>query len=258
MKQYSSFDRVRVMETDTILKNGASLKSQMNRRTYANRLKTFFVLPFILVIFSVNAQNESVTTLFKGNKKINIGYYAALESKFSKMDDGLGLHLGGKIGVILNKRFSIGGAGYGLLPTAKTSFDCPIPGHEIEKNNNYWSGGYGGLFFEYINSSDKLLYFTANTLIGGGRITYKNINSFFTDNNNYFIDKRNSEHPSSVIFILEPGVAVNLNMTKSFIMSLGVSYRYVPNFKLMYEEELVPKTFFNGLSANLVFKFVGF
>jgi len=246
------------MEQETISKNEASSKSLMSRENYVSKIKVLFVVVFILFSFCVSAQDKEMSTLFSGDKKYRTDYYIALETKFSQMDNGLGLHLGGKIGIVFNNTLSIGGAGYGLLPTAKVTFECPIPGHETEKNNNYWSGGYGGLFFEYINSSNRLLHFTANTLIGCGRVTYKNINNFFDNQNKYFANKRDFEHPSSFVFILEPGVAIELNMTKIFKMSLGASYRYVPNFKFMYEEELVPSTFFNGFSANLVFKFGGF
>ena len=240
-----------VMEAGNHLKNKASSK----RANYVNKSKVLFVLVFILFPFCMNAQNEQISTLFSGDKKYRTDIYVALETKFSQMDNALGLHLGVKAGVVFNNKFSIGGAGYGLLPTAKITFDCPIPGHETEKSNNYWSGGYGGLFFEYINSSNRLLHFTANTFIGCGRVTYKNINNFFDNQNNHFSNRRDFEHPSSFVFILEPGVAAELNMTKIFKLSLGVSYRYVPNFKLMYEKELVPSTFFDGFSANLVFKF---
>jgi hypothetical protein len=253
MVEYSNFSGV--MEARDHFKNEASSKILTSKGYNENKLKVLFVLVFIMFSLCMSAQNEEISTLFSGNRKYHTDYYVAFGTKFSQMDNGLGLHLGGKMGVVFNNTFSIGGAGYGLLPTAKITFDCPIPGHETEKSNNYWSGGYGGLFFEYINSSNKLLHFTANALIGCSRVTYKNINNFFDNQNNHFANKKDFEHPSSFVFILEPGVAVELNMTKIFKMSLGVSYRYVPNFKLMYEDELVPSTFFDGISANLVFKF---
>jgi len=262
MVQFSNFDRLRVMgardhftcASRSASKKGASSKSQTSR---INKLKVGLVSTFILFSFSLNAQNEKASTLFSKNKEHKIDPYGALETKFSQMDNRLGLFLGGRLGAVLNNSFSFGAAGYGLLPTAKLSFDCPVPNHETEKND-YWSSGYGGLFFEYINSPNRVVHFSANTLVGCGRVTYKNINSFFSSQKNYYADKITFEHPSSFVFILEPGVELNLNMTKFFKVSFGVSYRYAPNFKLKYEEELVPSTFFNGFSANLVFKFAEF
>jgi hypothetical protein len=226
----------------------------MNRMSY---LKVGVAMTFVLFSLCLNAQNKKVSTLLSNKKEHNIGAYCALETKFSQMDNRLGLFLGGRLGAVINSKFSVGAAGYSLLPTAKISFDCPIPNHETEKND-YWSSGYGGVFFEFINSSNKLLHFTANTLIGCGRVTYKNINSFFSSEKNYYADKLTFEHPSSFVFILEPGVAMDLNMTNYFKISFGVSYRYAPNFKLKYEKELVPSTFFNGFVANLAFKFAEF
>ena len=213
-------------------------------------IAVFAVLPFCL-----NAQTEEMSTLFGGDKEIRTGGYGAFEIKLSQIDGDLsGLLLGGRGGVIINNVFSIGGAGYGLVPTKK--INCPIPGHETEKNN-FWTGGYGGLFFEYINSSNSLVHFTANTLIGWGGITYTS-HSDFSNLNNI------AKHPVSVTWVLEPGIGVELNVFKNFRMYLGASYRYAPGFEFKYDDinnvqnDIVPTTAFNGLSVNLAFKFGNF
>ena len=204
----------------------------------------------ILLPLCLNAQNEEISTLFGGDNEIRTGGYGAFEIKLSQLNSEFGaLLLGGRGGVIINNVFSIGAAGYGLVPTKK--INCPIIGHENEKNN-FWTGGYGGLFFEYINSSNSLVHFTINTLIGAGGITYishTNINKYFDD------------HPSSVVFVLEPGVTLELNVFKIFRLGLGVSYRYSPNFEFKFAEGVksnIPNTAFNGLAANLAFKFGNF
>jgi hypothetical protein len=66
-------------------------------------------------------------------------------------------------------------------------------------------------------------------------------------------------HPSSFVAVFEPGVAMELNVTKAFRMPLGVGYRYSPNFKLQYQgSNIVPATAFNGIYCNLTFKFGNF
>ncbi|MCL2040343.1 MAG: hypothetical protein FWG85_07955 [Bacteroidetes bacterium] len=218
-------------------------------------IKTNFklvIVVFILLPFCLNAQREEMSTLFGGNKEIRTGGYGAFEIKLSQLDsDFSGLLLGGRGGVIINNVFSIGGAGYGLVPTKK--INCPISGHENEKNN-FWTGGYGGLFFEYINSSNNLVHFTVNTLIGAGGITYVSHSDFSNFN----------KHPTSVTLVLEPGIGVELNIFKIFRMYLGASYRYAPGFEFKYDDinnvqnDIVPTTAFNGLSVNLAFKFGNF
>jgi len=209
-----------------------------------------FVLAFILFPFCLNAQNDEVSTLFGGDNDYRIGGYASLDTKFSQVDNGMGFLLGVKGGIIFNSTFSVGVGGYGLLPTVKIHFDCPITGHENEKSG-YWTGGYGAVIFEYINSSNRLLHFNANTLFGFGGASYSVRQQGYNEE-----DTKDTQHPSKFIFVVEPGVAAELNVSRFFRIFLGVSYRYIPNFKFAYEGiTLAPTTVFNGFSANLTFKF---
>jgi len=212
----------------------------------------FLIATFILLPIYANAQEE-MSTLFGGDKDIRYGGYGAFETKFSQLDDGFGgILVGGRGGIILNNVFSFGGAGYGLLPTKK--IECTITGHKEEKNN-YWTGGYGGFFFEYINSSNKLVHFTINALIGWGGITYVSHSNNWND-----WSSDNKKHPVSVTWIFEPGIGLELNVAKIFRMYLGASYRYAPNFEFLNDigNEIVPRTAFNGIAVNLAFKFGNF
>jgi hypothetical protein len=201
----------------------------------------------------MNAQEEKeVQTLFKGNNEIHISGYGAIDVKSSQLDGGFaGVLLGARGGMTINNTFLIGAAGYGLVPTKKV--DCPVFGHETE-NNLYLTGGYGGLFFEYIHNSDKLFHFTANTLIGLGGISLAN--AWGTPNIN---TDNTFKHPSSFVFVLEPGVALDVNVSKHFRMSLGVSYRYSPNFSLQHQgKDIMSSTAFNGFTVGLTCKFGSF
>ena len=198
----------------------------------------------------IDTQSDDIQTLFSGNETLLTGSYGGFVVSGSQLDGGFGLVLGARGGVILNKSFLIGGAGYGLIPTKEVT--CPIYEHGF---NHYLTGGYGGLFFEYISSSNRLLHFTANTLVGLGGVTYAKAWDNVDINNH----DNSLKHPGSFVFVLEPGVAMDLNVSKMFRMSLGVSYRYSPNFKLQYEgANIAPETAFNGFSVNLTFKFGNF
>lgn len=208
----------------------------------------------IIVIISLNCslygQQDEPNTLFS-KRDISFGGYGAFEIKGSQLNNGFGAFLGGRGGVIINNMFSIGGAGYGLMPTMKVN--CPIPEHKHGTSNNYLIAGYGGLFLEYINSSNSLLHFTVNTLIAAGGVTY--------ESNDGICDRYDDMHPKSAVFIIEPGATAELNVSKFFRLSLGVSYRYSPNFELKYTDidnstvEVLSKDAFNGVNLNLAFKF---
>jgi len=216
-----------------------------------NRLSVIITFASTMMLFPLclNAQDEEIQTLFSSDKISRIGTYGTLEAKGTQLDtDFSGLFLGGKIGLVFNDVFVIGGAGYGLIPTKKIT--CPIIGHENE--NNYLTGGYGGLYFEYINSPSKLLHFTANAFIGCGSVTYKP----YYGNNGYDNVDNSYGHPSSFVVVIEPGIDMELNVSKMFKMALGASYRYSPNFKMLHESsDILPTTAFNGVSFNLKFKF---
>jgi len=223
----------------------------MNTFTVKSVAKFLIVLLFFPLC--LNAQNEEVKPLFKGDTAGRYGVYVAIDAKVTQLDGWFGgFILGARSGIVFNNVFSIGGAGYGLIPTKKIT--CPIPEHENEKNN-YLTGGYGGLFFEYTLLPNRSVHFIANAFMGCGSITY--IKGY--DNNNIEDINKSFNHPSSFVVVLEPGIGVEINTSKLFKMSLGVSYRYAPNFKLQYNgNNIVPKTAFNGLSLNLMFKFGNF
>jgi hypothetical protein len=200
----------------------------------------------------INAQGNEIRTLFKGNTEIRVGGYGGFEMKSTQLDKNFtGLLLGMRGGMVVNDQFLIGAAGYGLLPTKKVNY--PNFGHNTEENH-FLTGGYGGLFFEYIHHSDRMIHLTANTLIGCGGITLAR----GWGNNNPNFDNT-FKHPSSFVFVIEPGIALDVNVTKMFRMSLGISYRYTPNFNLQYEgKDIVSSTAFNGLAVGLTFKFGSF
>jgi hypothetical protein len=68
--------------------------------------------------------------------------------------------------------------------------------------------GYGGLELEYINSSDKLIHFTVYLLIGGGGLSGLALNE-------------------ESVFVLEPAINGELNVTDYFRFHAGAGFRWV-------------------------------
>jgi len=58
----------------------------------------------------------------------------------------------------------------------------------------------------YINSSNQLLHFNANTLFGFGGASYSVRHQEYNEEDT----KDNTQHPSKFIFVVEPGVAAEL------------------------------------------------
>jgi hypothetical protein len=209
-------------------------------------------------VFGEDLDTTKPSSLFGGELTHN-GGYGAPEVKFNPgAENGAVFWLGGRGGWLINRSFSVGGAGYGLIPTESFPVDCFA--HPTMKDGKL-NAGYGGLYFEYINSSNSTVHFSGNLLIGFGGVSYYHPNFDWDDNDDDygFLDGWES-HPSSFIVVLEPGIAVDLNVASMFRISAGVGYRFIPNLDMSYKENgetkyLIEDNSLNGVSLNLTFKF---
>jgi hypothetical protein len=215
------------------------------------KLRVFLVASLSLFPLYLSAQNSETNTLFGSGSDGKVGWYGAFETKFTELESSFGgVFLGGRGGVIFNS-VSIGAAGY-WLPKVK-ELKNPLPDEINPLPNNplfYWNGGYGGLLFEYINSPHKLLHFTSSLLVGGAYIACepRNYPEGFED------------YPEFGSFVLEPGIGVELNVSQSFKLNLGISYRYAPGgIDFVFKDKIIAEnSAFSGFSLNLALKFGSF
>jgi hypothetical protein len=169
------------------------------------RVKTsILALLLCLITLPLTAQEE---TLIAGD--IESGGFGGPVVKFGSVNGEAGIIVGGRGGWIINHTFILGGGGYGLANNIKAK----VPGPFGERYLNF---GYGGVELEYIAQSDKLLHFSVMTLIGAGGLGWRDETM-----------RPGSNSEGDGFFILEPAAQVNLNVTKYFRISAGVSYRYV-------------------------------
>jgi hypothetical protein len=217
-------------------------------------MKKYLLLIVFIFISSIIclAQEEEISTIFGSGIKHN-GGYGAFEMKLKPSSDYL-YWVGGRGGWIINRTFSIGGAGYGL--TSAKSFDY-IQDNITTKRR--YVGGYGGLFLEYINSSNNVIHFTANLLLGAGGLAYSDPHKI--KNDTFYI--YNYENPAAGYFIVEPGITAEINIAKFFRMGIGVSYILIPYFDVYNVVnqstantlDKLDKGAIDGLTVNLSFKF---
>jgi hypothetical protein len=166
------------------------------------RLAVVLLLCFITL--PLLAQEE---TLVAGD--IESGGFGGPVVKFGSINGEGGIFVGGRGGWIINHTFILGGGGYGLTNDVKAKVLGPF-------GQRYLNFGYGGLELEYIAQSDKLVHLSFMALIGGGGVGWKDENIRMATNAD--ID---------AFFVFEPAAQVNLNVTRYFRLSAGISYRYV-------------------------------
>jgi len=219
-------------------------------------MKRILILAAILLLGSTlsysQTQDESVKTLFGGTKLRNSGYIG-LQMKATQIDDKLALLLGGRIGWLINRTFTIGLAGYGNVPTREYKFTNE--NSIMDTGNRHF--GYGGLFVEYILNPLEVLHFTGNILIGAGGATY-NSKSFYNYNDDNMSDFNNHKDPWGTYLIIEPELSAEVNLTKFMKVGVAASYRFakmVDNNAAMDKNQALKDLKLSGLSGSLYFCF---
>lgn len=157
------------------------------------------------------------------------GGYGGPVIKFSEIHGETAVLWGGYGGWLINHTFLIGGGAFGLT----SEIAVPITSEKL-----YYDLGYAGLVLEYINNSHKLVHYTVGALIGIGSVGYDS-------------EISKQDYSDDTIFVLEPGIGLELNVSSSFRIVLGVSYLYVDGVKL----EGTRAKDLSGATANLSFKF---
>lgn len=162
---------------------------------------------------------DEIQTIFSALDLEFTGGYITPEVKFGKLHEDYALMVGGRIGTSINDNFVIGLGGYGLTTDNDFAFDTVNIGM-----------GYGGLFLEYVFFSNKAVHFSIPVMIGAGGFTLYEAGSTdiwdsWDDWDNW--DNWDNELENTAAFIIEPGISLEVNLTKFMRMNLGASYRLV-------------------------------
>jgi hypothetical protein len=200
------------------------------------------ILVLLFLTLPVLAQEE---TLFEG--KFENGGFGGPGIKVTQLDKTTGLLVGGSGAWIINHTIGIGGGGYGLVSSIKIN---ALDGQDFRMQF-----GYGGLILEYIYNSNNLIHFTAQTLIGGGSISWID-NDRYQWNNDYL----HNTYGKDEFFVFEPGVNVEFNLVKWFRVDVGVNYRLISGLdsKLTYlgnTMKTLSSKDLSGVSGSVTFKF---
>ena len=117
------------------------------------------------------------------------------------------------------------------------------------------AGGYGGLLIEPILAGTSPVHLSFPVLIGAGGVTltdFYNLDDWQSPFSNY-------EYDYDAFFVVEPGVELELNVTRFFRLAAAVSYRYTSEIELLGFEDLingpVAPNALRGFNYGLTFKF---
>lgn len=215
------------------------------------------MMAIALIATMVNAQTEEkpkeeVKTLFSGFKGLKSTFYAGPSIKFSKVNEESAIFAGGRGAWTINKTFSVGIGGYGLVSQHNLDY-IGLDTSLIKSDLNF---SYGGFYFEYIFMPREYIHCSANVLIAfGGSDLSPRDSSFIGHMGNKYYD-----NPWKHYLVIEPTIAIEFNITSFFRIAVEGSYRLANDIYTSDEYEKIPslnnKTIkLNGLSYGLTLEF---
>lgn len=186
---------------------------------------------------NIKTDDYQIKTLFGGKHKANGGYGALMFNYGDMAGEGVFL-LGARGSWVFNHSFSMGIGGYGITNAVGYDF------YNTSNNQLLINGGYGGLFIEPIIASRWPIHIALPILFGVGGIAYGEVS--YADGD-YWTDAAYTD----VVLVVEPGVSIEMNVTKFFRLGLNATYRYFQG--VTYAG--VGKESLNGISGGLTMKF---
>jgi hypothetical protein len=195
-------------------------------------------LAFVITLFVFAAGGAAQEqTLIKGN--FETGGFGAPVVKVTTIKDQSAVMIGGRGGWIINHSLVLGGGAYGVV----NEVDAP-EGALPEQGPLDIEFGYGGFEMEYIVRPESLMHFGTYILIGGGATNYVKDVGPVTESNEQVGE-------TDFLFVLEPAVNGELNVTTWFRLNAGVSYRVVAGVNQVG----LKNSDFSGVAASLTLKF---
>lgn len=173
-------------------------------------------------------------------KKLRI--YGASTTGITGINGEAAIKMGGRAVWLKNSQLGFGLAGYAL--------QTPMTLDNLLGDDYRVAGGYGGFLFEYNMNPNRFLHLSFPLVVGGGGITYVNgLPGPDPDD-----PKREA---SEAVFVVEPGVNLEMNVIRFLKVSFGLTYRYTSNAQLDYQAggQILPSGGLNGLSGGFTVKF---
>ena len=201
-----------------------------------------------------SSSSYRMNTIF-GNKngscKIPLGYFVEFNAGYTRFGHRNVFLPGISAGLILDHHWTIGITGNFIgnphgLHFSNIHSDSAHP----QARSADMRGGYGGGLFEYTLFPQSVIHVSFPLIIGVGMM-YLSPSRYGDNSGTLPPDYKHHYMAKSSFFVIEPGVKMEVNLSKIFRMGLGISYRYAPDPDL----KRVSETFFNQFTARLSLRF---
>ncbi len=169
--------------------------------------RLWLIFAFLIITangFSQELFDDEYNTIFGGQITSFSGFGGPFMS-FTMIDNEFAHMMGGGGGLILNRSFFFGGYGSGL--TTNLEPDNPDLRHI---NVDF---GHGGFWTGFFFSPDKAFHPALSIQTGWGEVEYKDVD--------FIEDSRDK------IFVFNPVLELEMNITRFFKLAVGGNYRFV-------------------------------
>jgi len=186
-------------------------------------MKNVLVILLALIVLGAKAQEEDGYT--ENKKDPPLGGYISFDTKISRFQSEPAIFSGVKFGMMIDEKYTIGFAGYGLSENNNFTYIDNGNTHTFKNKT-----GYGGFFIEYIFYHGHPIHISTPLIIGGGKTSIKE---------NVELDQHEFDHAhnredtywatveESEFFILEPGIMLEADLLKWIRLGFGATYQWV-------------------------------
>lgn len=186
-------------------------------------------------------KNDDIQTIVGKNNAI--GGYGAISIQYTEIQDRDAFVFGAKGAIVIGHMMSMGLTGTGFFNDV----------HEFTNDLNETqdislAGGYGGFFFEPVLFSKFPVHVAFPVTIGAG-----GVHVVSDEDNGDFWDDEYESQASDAFMVIEPGIEVELNVTRFFRFCVGGYYRYTSHVDIPEFE--IPTGILKGFSGGVTFKF---
>ena len=164
---------------------------------------------------------EIKSLLSKGN---DLNGFGGFDMRIGDFRGERGLMVGAYGGLLINRRYLFGVAGYGLVTNLE--FDGVVPGETDPKVLNL-HGGYAGVLIGASIAPRELIHISIPVIFGAGAFEVVDKN-FFSNN----LADAEFVVENSIFFVVEPGLELEFNVSNNFRLGFGATYRYITGTEL--------------------------
>ena len=178
-----------------------------------------------LLSFSSFGQRDPQTLLGDGIEYTS--GFGGFMLQFPSIDGNVSSMTGGGGAVIINNQFYLGGYGLGLADDKRVT---------VEGVEYFVDFGHGGIMMGYVIMPTQMVHMEVGTKVGWGQVSFRETPS---------IPATRDIHDN--IFLVNPTVSVEVNMTSWFKLNTGVGFQFANGVDNFYYDS----NDFNGVTYNL-------